>query len=185
MKSNEQKKSKKKVLWFLLLLFIFLFFVFNLLGFPLKTFLISFFDRGNLATSLPPGGNSAKIDPNLVGSWDTGCLIPKGNSDYAERHSFIFNSNGTANYKRYIGGRACNNLSLRNNHEMTWEIVGGNKINFVYGTGGRIYDIYALSGNILKFGHGFCDCTDIGGKSGASDSDRFVLLNNFLVYKKQ
>ncbi|MBI3980974.1 lipocalin family protein [Candidatus Microgenomates bacterium] len=179
------KTSGKKYL--LLLLLLLLFFVYVTFGPFLKIAIFSLFYKDNPDTlvSIPVAEKpSGKIDSNLVANWDTGCLIPDRHSAWAERHTFSFKSDGTTNHKRYSGS-SCDNLAVDHDDQMTWEIVGNGKINLYYSTGGKIYDIYELSNNTLKFGHGFCNCSDMGGAYGVDEGDRFVKLNDFLLYKKQ
>lgn len=191
-----QKKKSKKI-YLILLIILILLLAYSVISPGLQITLLSLLDTLSgkapqpasppVALDFAPtsGTLNNKIDPNLIASWDTGCLVPDEGSDWAERHTFSFNSNGTANHKRYSGGRLCNNLTVDHNDNFTWEIVGNGQINLYYSTGGKIYDIYQISGDTLKFGHGFCNCTSSGGKYGGSDGDRFVQLNNFLLYKKQ
>lgn len=151
----------------------------------LKIAIFSLFSGSSETASLSTTQKSSSgTDQNLVGNWDTGCLIPDKHSNWAERHTFEFSSNGAANHKRYSGS-SCGNLSVDHDDKMTWEIVGSGKINLYYETGGKIYDIYEISGTTLKFGHGFCNCVSSGGTFGSSIGDRFVKLNDFLSYKKQ
>ena len=129
----------------------------------------------------------AKIDPNLINQWDTGCLVPDPNSQWAERHTFDIRSDGTATHKRYSGD-SCEAMAIDNTDAIYYKIPSDNTINLSYSSGiangTTIYDIYQVSGDTLKFGHGFCNCST-GGNLGMSESDRFTGLNNFLLYKKQ
>lgn len=138
-------------------------------------------------------GNAQKavqgtVDQNLVGNWDTGCLVPDPNSPWAERHIFTINTNGTGNHKR-SSGQTCDVLAddLDDNFNFVIPSLGQINLSYTSGiiSGTTVYDIYQVSGNTLKFGHGFCNCASSGGKYGANESDRFVILNNFLAYKKQ
>lgn len=130
---------------------------------------------------------SLKVDQALAGTWDTGCLVPDANSPWAERHTFIINSEGIANHKRY-SGNSCEAMAVDNDDNLNFVIPESGKINLTFtsgiAAGTTTYDIYQISGKTLKFGHGFCNCSSSGGKYGTSEADRFIQLNDFLVYKK-
>lgn len=130
--------------------------------------------------------NGAVKDRNIVGSWDTGCLVPDTGSPWAERHTFIINSDGTAEHERFVGS-SCKNLVKDPDDEFTYTIPILGKINLKYTSdNSMIYDIYEVSDNELRFGHGFCNCTKFcSNTGGATEADRFTCLNDFLVYKKQ
>ena len=130
----------------------------------------------------------SKIDPNLIDQWDTGCLVPDPDSKWAERHTFDIRSDGTATHKRYSGD-SCGTMVVDNTDNIYYKIPSDGKINLTYSSGiangTTIYDIYQVSGDTLKFGHGFCNCAATGGNLGTSEAERFTGLNNFLLYKKQ
>ena len=127
------------------------------------------------------------LDQNLVGSWDTGCLVPDPSSPWAERHTMTIIANGTGVHKR-SSGAACGTLTEDNVDNFHFTIPGQEKIDLSYtsgvASGNTVYDIYQITGKSLKFGHGFCNCTSESGKFGLSENDRFTKLNDFLVYKK-
>lgn len=132
--------------------------------------------------------SSGKIDQNLVGEWDTGCLVPDPNSPWAEQHHFSIKSDGTAIHTRK-SGETCAGLNLDNTDAAKMTVPAAGEINIAFtsgvAAGTTIYDIYQVSGNTLLFGHGFCNCTDAGSASGgATAGDRFNRLNTFLSYKK-
>ncbi|MBI4004527.1 lipocalin family protein, partial [Candidatus Roizmanbacteria bacterium] len=173
----------------ILLILILIFAYINFAPF-LQIAMMSLFDKNSdtASVSITERSNenaTGKIDSNLIASWDTGCLIPDAYSAYAERHTFVFNTNETANHKRYMGS-SCTTMVVDKNEDMTWKILGSGKINLYYtNTGGAIYDIYEITDNKLRFGHGFCNCSYSGGSYGFSNEDRFSRLNDFLLYKKQ
>ena len=145
-------------------------------------------DNSQSANNAPDKTTDSSSGQGLIGNWDTGCLVPDLNSPWAERHTFIINANGTAVHKRY-SGNSCVKLAEDTTDDLNWVIPSSGRINLSYnsgiGTGQTAYDIYEVSGNTLKFGHGFCNCVSSSGKYGLSEADRFTTLNNFLVYKKQ
>ena len=131
---------------------------------------------------------SGVVDQDIVGEWDTGCLVPDPDSKWAERHTFTISSDGTANHKRY-SGESCGTLAVDHDDDITYVIPEKGKINLTFvdlePAGGASYDIYSVAGGVLKFGHGFCNCTPTDGNYGGSEAERFTRLNNFLAYKKQ
>ena len=142
------------------------------------------FKNGTTKTTTPK--STGKIDSNLVGNWDTGCLVPDPNSPWAEQHTFKIESNGNATHTRSTGD-TCAGLKQDHFEEYQISIPSANQINLIAKTANEpsIYDIYAVSGNTLKFGHGFCNCSKLCSASGGStEGDRISCLNDFLVYKK-
>lgn len=131
---------------------------------------------------------SASVDPQIISNWDTGCLVPDPKSPWAERHTFSLNSDGTGSHQRYSGS-SCAAIGPDLHDDFTWVIPERGKINLSYTSGiiagSTIYDVYQVSGSTLKFGHGFCNCATTDGNFGVSESERFTIPNNFLVYKKQ
>lgn len=134
--------------------------------------------------------SSAKIsDKNVIGKWDTGCLVPDPNSPWAERHTFVFESNGTATHTRSTGDSCL--AELKQDHKEVYNVTipASGQINLVptkdYPDEPSIYDIYNVSGNTLLLGHGFCNCTNAGSTNGgATESGRINRLNEFLKYQK-
>ncbi|MBI2051582.1 hypothetical protein HYT33_02350 [Candidatus Roizmanbacteria bacterium] len=151
-------------------------------------FLLHRIDRAPGETTQTAGSAQGSVDQSLVANWDTGCLIPDPKSPWAERHTFTINSDGTGNHKR-SSGESCSKLSVDNDDKVTITIPEQGKINLAFTSGqfegNTLYDIYEVSTDTLKFGHGFCNCVENSGKTGSSESDRFTSLNNFLLYKKQ
>lgn len=129
------------------------------------------------------------IDQNLIGFWDTGCLIPKAGDPWAEQHTFAISSNGIANHRR-LSGESCAALKEDHNENYNISFPASGQINFIPTDNNvedepDIYDIYEVTTTTLKFGHGFCNCTSTGGRFGLTAADRIVQLNEFLVYKKK
>lgn len=146
-------------------------------------------DRGSVSNQIGYNTVSApgSLDQNLVGDWDTGCLVPDPKSPWAERHTFAIKSDGTGHHTRY-SGNSCATLASDLNDNVNFTSTGQEKINLSYtsgvAAGVTIYDIYQVAGNTLEFGHGFCNCVG-NGKLGNSEGDRYTALNDFLLYKKQ
>lgn len=135
-------------------------------------------------TSATTKTSDSKIDSALVGSWDTGCLVPDPNSPWAEEHKFVIGSDGKAVHTR-LSGNSCAGLHSDGDQNYTITIPASGQINLI-SSAGSIYDIYQADGNTLKFGHGFTNSTKLCSVSGGStEGDRITCLNDFLVYKKQ
>ncbi|OGY24641.1 MAG: hypothetical protein A2Y57_00780 [Candidatus Woykebacteria bacterium RBG_13_40_7b] len=162
-------------------------------------------NEGTEPTATTTTTTSGKLsDQNLVGTWESECLVPDPNSKWAEKHSIAINKDGTATHTRLSWDlNDCTTLDssgkIVTQYKLTTPSAG--KINFtVTGyensmmdaaqaaqmKGATIYDIYQVTGNTLKFGHGFRgDQEAYGDKSGSSENDRFDTLNDFIAYKKQ
>ena len=143
-------------------------------------------DKNDEGESVPvDSGNDA--NSQLTGNWETDCLTPDADSDWAEKHIFTISSDGTAIHHRWSGG-SCATLKDdgANNYKLTYPASG--QINFTdNGNGSTFYDIYQISGSALYFGHGFCNCAKdlASGTFGATPSTRFSILNTFLKYQKK
>lgn len=158
-------------------------------------------------TSGAPNAQTATgkfTDQNLVGTWESDCLVPDPNSKWAEKHKFVILKDGTATHTRLDWElNDCTTLqptgTITDQFKLT--IPSSGKINLTYVSsqnprmtesqagqfaGAVIYDIYQVTGSTLEFGHGFRgDNLAYGSKTGGSDSDRFDSLNSFIVYKKK
>ncbi|MBI2639180.1 hypothetical protein HYW83_06370 [Candidatus Peregrinibacteria bacterium] len=139
------------------------------------------------------GSSAAKSETNkeinnaLVGNWKTDCLIPKPSDQWAELHSFIFADDGTATHNRKAFFKAgCDGTAdMDDTNRYSYGVEDGGKIMFMdLDQGVPLYDIYAVEGNTLRFGHGFRNDAVFGG-SGSIPEDRIKILNNFILYKKQ
>lgn len=153
-------------------------------------------------------GTSGKItDQNLVGTWESDCLVPDPESKWAEKHQIIIKSDGTATqtgWSWFIND--CTTLQPENTviSQYKLSIPAAGKINFTYtgynnpqmsedlqktskiSIGATFYDIYKVSGNTLEFGHGFRgDNLPYGSKFGGSDTERIDSLNSYINYKKK
>lgn len=143
-------------------------------------------------------------DKNLIGTWESDCLVPDQDSKWAEKHKFVINADGTATHTRQDWAmNDCTSVQptglITDQFELTIPLSG--KINLTYTgvtnsrmdaaqlaqfAGQSIYDIYQVSGKTLEFGHGFRgDNLSYGGKTGSSESDRFDTLNSFIIYSKK
>ncbi len=174
--------GKKLSIGFLVIVLLFV-------GYLGVAFVLHRIDKGSISNQSGDAQTTARgsIDQNLIGNWDTGCLVPDPKSPWAERHTFSIKSDGTANHKRY-SGNSCLKMAADQDDNGNFTVPSTGKINLSYTTGFAagvtVYDIYQISGTTLKFGHGFCNCTG-NGKNGGSETDRFTAPNNFLLYKKQ
>lgn len=133
------------------------------------------------------GGGFSGENQKLVGSWTTGCKVPDPNSKWAELHTFVFNADNTAVHTRdAFYKKSCDggpDMHDVNSYNFNIEEVG--KIDFMdLGAGVPMYDIYALSGDSLQFGHGFRNDAVYGG-AGISPESRIHILNTFLTYHRQ
>ena len=152
-------------------------------GLPMLTFVLpignplmgifGLIDKNDEGESVPvDSGNDA--NSQLTGNWETDCLTPDADSDWAEKHIFTISSDGTAIHHRWSGG-SCATLKDdgANNYKLTYPASG--QINFTdNGNGSTFYDIYQISGSALYFGHGFCNCAKdlASGTFGATPSTR-------------
>ena len=132
--------------------------------------------------------NSKKsIGSELVGTWQTACLVPDPNSPWAEKHEFKIVGN-EATHTRWSDDSGNNNCSTPDttivNH-YTYTIPAPGQINLTdTDQQETMYDIYKVSDNTLEFGHGFRNSTQMVA-SGVNPATRINQLNTYLVYKKQ
>jgi hypothetical protein len=131
---------------------------------------------------------SENIDANLVGSWDTGCLVSNTDPVWTERHTMILNANGSGRHNRY-SGVSCTLMTADSKDEFRWVVTKPGQIDMIYTvgmiSGNTVYDIYKIASGSAVFGQGFCNCIPKNYKYGTSEKDRFDIFNDFLVYKKQ
>lgn len=185
-----EERVKKSSAWWKYLLIILSVIVILILIYLILAYVANKIDSKYVTNTNTTNANSAttktsdsKIDSALVGSWDTGCLVPDPNSPWAEEHKFVIEESGKAVHTR-LSGESCAGLQSDGDQNYTITIPAGGQINLV-SSAGSIYDIYQVSGSTLKFGHGFCNCTKLCSASGgATEGDRITCLNDFLVYKK-
>lgn len=99
----------------------------------------------------------AQVDPALVGTWESGCLVPDANSPWSEKHQFIINADGTAQHTRWSSSsHACApETTLEDKCVVSTPASGRIDFRLIEGTGPDAQDIYQVSGDTLLFGHGF------------------------------
>lgn len=148
--------------------------------------------------------STENFDKNLVGTWESDCLVPDQESKWAEKHKFVINKDGTATHTRLDWAlNDCTTLqptgTITDQFKLTIPLSG--KINLAFVStentrmtadqisqysGKTIYDIYQVSAGTLEFGHGFRgDNLAYSSKTGGSENDRFDSLNAFIVYRKK
>lgn len=160
---------------------------------------------GTTATTTKTSGKLA--DKNLVGTWESECLVPKLDEKWAEKHQIVIKSDGTATQTGWSWFmNDCTTLQPENTvvSQYNLAVPRNGKINFTYtgynnpqmsqelqktskiAVGAIFYDIYQISNNSLKFGHGTRgDNESWGNKFGGSEAERIDSLNDFIVYKKK
>jgi hypothetical protein len=181
---NQPKKSSAwwKYLLIILSVIAILFLIYLILAYVANKIDSKYVTNTNMPSATTKTSDS-KIDSALVGTWDTGCLVPDPGSPWAEEHKFVIGSDGKAVHTR-SSGESCAALRSDGDQNYTITIPASGQINLA-SSAGSIYDMYQVSGNTLKFGHGFCNCTKLCSVSGgATEGDRITCLNEFLVYKK-
>lgn len=131
-------------------------------------------------------GEDGIADKDLIGSWDTGCLVPDPESAWAEQHQFEIRSDGTATHQR-LSGDSCAVLSKDNvTHDYILVPLGNGQIDIYDSTGtAAFYDIYEVTNTTLYFGHGFRDNYPSNITHGSTPEERINSLNTFIAYKKQ
>ncbi len=117
------------------------------------------------------------IDPALVGTWESACLVPDANSPWSEKHQFIINADGTAQHTRWSsGGHACApETTLVDKYVVSTPASGKIDFRLIEGIGPDAQDIYQVSGDTLLFGHGFRNNLPYGAGT----------LNQYIVYQKK
>ena len=128
-------------------------------------------------------------DPNLVGSWQTACLVPDPNSPWAEKHQFVIEGD-KATHTRWSDDTGANNCDKPNMtlvDKYTYAVPASGQINFNdTEKGTTFYDIYKVSSTSLEFGHGFRQSYAGANKiSGESAANRIDTLNTYLAYTKK
>ncbi|MCX6763016.1 MAG: hypothetical protein NT093_04545 [Candidatus Moranbacteria bacterium] len=127
-------------------------------------------------TASSSASKKAKIDPVLVGTWESDCLVPDAGSPWSEKHQFIFNADGTAQHTRWSSsGHDCSpQTTMVDKYAVSTPSSGQIDFNLIEGTGSIPQDIYQVTGNTLLFGHGFRNTLPYGAGT----------LNRYIVYKK-
>ena len=143
---------------------------------------------GGSPTNNPATSDSGSSSSNnkLVGTWKTDCKVPDPNSKWAELHTFVFSGDNTAVYTRQSYYQpSCVGEGMKIIIKYNYIIEGEGKIMFKnLDDSVTFYDMYALNGDTLEFGHGFRNDTVFGG-TGATPETRIKFLNKYLLYKKQ
>ena len=171
---NEPKKSSAwwKYLLIILSVIVILFLIYLILAYVVNK-IDSKYGANTNTTNQTTKTSDSKIDSALVGSWDTGCLVPDPGSPWAEKHKFVIESNGKAVHTR-SSGESCAGLHSDGDQNYTITIPASGQINLT-SSDGSIYDIYQVSGDTLKFGHGFSNSTKLCSVSGgATEGDRIT-----------
>jgi len=124
-------------------------------------------------------------DKNLIGTWESDCLVPDSNSPWSEKHHFEFKADGTATHTRWSSdGNDCSaSMTLTDTYKYTIPKAGQINLQDME-KGATIYDIYSISGNTLKFGHGFRSNLPYPAGNGESASSRIESLNDYIIYNK-
>lgn len=126
-------------------------------------------------------------DAVLVGSWQSDCLVPDPNSDWAEQHFFTIQADGIATHKRNaFYKKACTAPDMVTTTQYSYTIPKIGQINLTdHATSETAYDIYQATTAQLLFGHGFRNKLSYPPTNGGSESDRISTLNNYIVYLKK
>lgn len=149
-----------------------------------------------------PDAFKNKIDQNLVGTWESDCLVPDPDSKWAEKHKYVIKSDGTATHTRQDWEmNDCTSVQpaglITDQIKLSIPSVGKINQTIVSEENSRpnpnapasatiMYDIYQVSGNTLEFGWGFRgDNLAYDGKTGSTEGDRFTTLNSFIKYQKK
>jgi len=132
---------------------------------------------------------SKNADSQIIGVWESECLIPDPESKWAEKHQFTLESEGTAVHIRWSNDtvtRDCDQPTTTLTNKYTYEIPSAGQID-LHDTeeGVDTYDIYKISGNTLLFGHGFRNNVPYPSTHGTSSADRLNSLNTYIEYKKK
>lgn len=141
------------------------------------------------------GGNlqqatKGTADKNLVGTWETDCLVPKANEKWAEKHQFVIEGN-KAIHTRWSDWSGANNCDKKSAmtlvNKYTYTVPASGQINLTDTENGiTTFDMYAVNGPTLEFGHGFrLSYAGASKLNGETEANRIDTLNTYLVYKKQ
>lgn len=147
------------------------------------------------STTTPPDDElepSQNTDSRLIGSWLSECLTPDPESPWSEKHAFIIREDVTATHTRvswdepYCNGNMDQTATVFQ-YELPEEVdIASTAVAPINLTSdaGTILDIYQVSGNNLRFGHGFRDGLSYAGAEGGGVGSRITSLNNYIVYGK-
>lgn len=128
-------------------------------------------------------------DQNLIGTWETDCLVPVIDNKWAEKHQFVIKEN-KATHTRWSddsGANNCNKPNMTLVNKYTYTIPASSQINFNdIENGVTFFDMYKVGGSTLEFGHGFRnDYTGANKISGETEANRIDTLNTYLIYKRK
>lgn len=139
---------------------------------------------GTGTTSTTPA-TTGTLDQQLVGTWESACLVPDPDSPWAEKHQFVFNADGTAVHTRWSNESGCTPATMTLTDVYRYQTPAAGQINLIdTEKGATIYDIYQVSGNILYLGHGFRNDLPYSGSDGGSPAGRISTLNTYIKYQK-
>lgn len=157
----------------------------------------------NPSSSSSPNSNqsvtkSDNFDQSLVGTWDSGCLMPDPTSKWAVEDQVVISKNGTADFTRKsYDSIDCKTTEPFNVITMKFklETPSQGKVNLTIldnqntmGTQGEsnigqtIYDVYQINGSNLKMAFGFRPAT---GGDGTSDAKRHTTVEGTTNYTKK
>lgn len=127
-------------------------------------------------------------DNTLVGTWLSKCLVPDLGSAWSEQHQFVIKADGTAVYTRWSAyDHNCTKTDTATRN-YAYALPAAGQINLTdTGEGATFYDIYQVTGQTLKFGHGFQAHYPAGydATQGNTAANPFHVLNDYIVYTKQ
>lgn len=165
------------ILIFLILIALGLFFIWRMFfasnGYPTPREFTS-----QYSTPVRPDETAVKgnVDPSLVGTWESNCLVPDLDSPWSEKHQFIINADGAAKHTRWSsGGHACSpETTMVDKYTVSTPSTGQIHFTLIEGVGPG-EDIYQVTGDTLLFGHGF--------RNNFPYTEN--TLNKYIVYKKK
>lgn len=140
--------------------------------------------------SSSPSKESKKIaNPELVGTWQTACLVPDTGSKWAEKHQFVIDG-AKATHTRWSDDTGANNCDKPNTtlvNKYTYTVPASGQINLNdLDNGVTVFDIYKVEGSTLEFGHGFrVNYSGANKINGDTEANRIDTLNTYLIYKKK
>lgn len=142
-------------------------------------------DNNEDTTELHENADIPIGDNELLGYWESACLVPDPQSDWAERHSFEIDSQYAIHTIEEWYAPNCNGSGTTTIIEYSYEIPTKREINLTNTISGTvIYDIYEVSDGTLLLGHGFRNNLPYPDSVGLSEEDRISTLNDYIIYQK-